>query len=130
MRSLKYLLTIISLVSVLSANAQIFDKEWGKQPVVQMRSTSVMAYSGSTLPMAAATGVTMVSGSVPSANAPASYRPGHIRRIGEDEGWGDEGEDTKLPGEPMPVGDVFFPLMCLVLAYGVYLKCRKKKEII
>ena len=71
MRSLKYLLTVISLVSVLSANAQIFDKEWGKQPVVQMRSTSAMAYSGSTLPMAAATGVTMVSGSVPSANAPA-----------------------------------------------------------
>jgi hypothetical protein len=129
MRSLKYLLTVISLVSVLSANAQIFDKEWGKQPVVQMRSTSVMAYSGSTLPMAAATGVTMVSGSVPSANAPASYRPGHIRRIGEDEGWGDDGEDTKLPGEPMPVGDVFFPLMLLAFAYACFRKYRAEKTI-
>lgn len=128
MRSLKYLLTVISLVSALSANAQIFDKEWGKQPVVQMRSTSVMAYSGSKLPMAAATGVTMASGSVPSANAPASYRPGHIRRIGEDEGWGDDGEDTKLPGEPMPVGDVFFPLMCLALAYGAYLIMQEKER--
>lgn len=129
MKALRYLLIIMSLVSVLNVSAQIFDKEWGKQPVVQMHSTSVMAYSGSTLPMAAATGVTMVSGSVPSANAPASYRPGHIRRIGEDEGWGDDGEDTKLPGEPMPVGDVFFPLMCLVLAYACFRKYRAEKTI-
>ena len=124
------MLIVAALLSVMSVSAHMFDKQWGQKPVIEMRSTSAMAYSGSTLPMAAATGVTMVSGSVPSANAPASYRPGHIRRIGEDEGWGDDGEDTKLPGEPMPVGDVFFPLMCLVLAYGAYLKCRKKKEII
>ena len=130
MKTLRYMLIVAALLSVMSVSAHMFDKQWGQKPVIEMRSTSAMAYSGSTLPMAAATGVTMVSGSVPSANAPASYRPGHIRRIGEDEGWGDDGEDTKLPGEPMPVGDVFFPLMCLVLAYGAYLKCRKKKEII
>ena len=130
MKTLRYMLIVAALLSVMSASAHMFDKQWGQKPVIEMRSTSAMAYSGSKLPLAAATGVTMVSGSVPSANAPASYRPGHIRRIGEDEGWGDDGEDTKLPGEPMPVGDVFFPLMCLVLAYGAYLKCRKKKEII
>ncbi len=128
MKALRYLLIIMSLVSVLNVSAQMPNQsEWGKQPVAQMRSTSVMAYSGSTLPLAAATGVTLASGSAPSANAPASYRPGHIRRVIDDEdkeekpeGWVDPYKD--------PLGDVLWPLMLMALAYVVYLTSRKKKE--
>ncbi len=127
MRRLRYILVVAALLSVMSASAHMFDEQWGKMPVAEMHSTSAMAYSGSRLPQAAATGVTLASvQDVESSTRP--YRPGHIRRVidGDDEnekpeGWVDPFKD--------PLGDVLWPLMCLALAYGVYLKCRKKKEI-
>ena len=128
MKALRYLLIIMSLVSVLNVSAQMPNQsEWGKQPVVQMRSTSAMAYSGSTLPQAAATGVISATvADVETSTRP--YHPGHIRRgIDDDdkeekpEGWVDPYKD--------PLGDVLWPLMLMALAYVVYLKSRKKKEL-
>ena len=105
----------------------MFDKTWGQKPVIEMRSTSAMAYSGSTLPQAAATGVTLAT----IADAETStrpYHPGHIRR-----GIGDDDEEEKPEGwvDPCkdPLGDVLWPLMLMALAYVVYLKSRKKKEL-
>ena len=129
MKALRYLLIIMSLVSVLNVSAQMPNQsEWGKQPVVQMRSTSAMAYSGSTLPQAAATGI-YVTGSIVGAYSPACLPNRPVRRDPGDDDWEDD-EDTE-PENPWknPIGDAVWPLMCLVLAYGVYLKCRKKKEI-
>ena len=130
MKTLRYILIAAALLSVMSVSAHTFDKQWGQKPVIEMRSTSAMAYSGSTLPQAAATGVKMASvADVESSTSTRPYHPGHIRRgIDDDdkeekpEGWVDPCKD--------PLGDVLWPLMCLVLAYGAYLKCRKKKEII
>lgn len=120
------MLIVTALLSVMSVSAHMFDKQWGQKPVIEMRSTSAMAYSGSTLPQAAATGVTLATvADVETSTRP--YHPGHIRRgIDDDdkeekpEGWVDPFKD--------PLGDVLWPLMLMAMAYVVYLKSRKKKE--
>ena len=127
MKTLRYMLIVVALLSVMSASAHMFDKQWGQKPVMEMRSTSAMAYSGSTLPQAAATGVILATvADVETSTRP--YHPGHIRRgIDDDdkeekpEGWVDPYKD--------PLGDVLWPLMLMALAYVVYLKSRKKKEL-
>ena len=127
MKTLRYMLIVAALLSVMSASAHMFDKQWGQKPVMEMRSTSAMAYSGSTLPQAAATGVILATvADVETSTRP--YHPGHIRRgIDDDdkeekpEGWVDPYKD--------PLGDVLWPLMLMALAYVVYLKSRKKKEL-
>ena len=127
MKTLRYMLIVTALLSVMSVSAHMFDKQWGQKPVIEMRSTSAMAYSGSTLPQAAATGVTLATvADVETSTRP--YHPGHIRRgIDDDdkeekpEGWVDPFKD--------PLGDVLWPLMLMAMAYVVYLKSRKKKEL-
>ena len=126
MKTLRYMLIVAALQSVMSVSAHMFDKQWGQKPVIEMRSTSAMAFSGSTLPQAAATGVTLATvADVETSTRP--YHPGHIRRgIDDDdkeekpEGWADPYED--------PLGDILWPLMLMAMAYVVYLKSRKKKE--
>ena len=120
------MLIAAALLSVMSIEAHMFDKTWGQKPVIEMRSTSAMAYSGSTLPQAAATGVTLATvADVETSTRP--YHPGHIRRAA------DGGDDDRPPVTPHgpnedPLGDVLWPMMLMALAYVVYLKCRKKKE--
>jgi hypothetical protein len=129
MKALRYLLIIMSLVSVLNVSAQMPNQsEWGKQPVVQMQSTSVMAGSGSALPQAAATG-TVVTGSTPGTFSSSSVHGG-IRRIGGSGSGtgGNEAQENENPWET-PIGDVLWPLMLMAMAYVVYLTSRKKKEI-
>ena len=121
MKALRYLLIVIGMVSVLGLYAQGL----ATKPEAQMQSTSGMVYSGSTLPQAAATG-TYVTGTTVGSYTSTRERPGSIRKIGgSTEGGPDNREDPFID----PLGDVLWPLMCLALAYGVYLKCRKKKEI-
>ena len=128
MKALRYLLMVIALLSVMSVSAQTFDlSKWGQKPVVEMRSTSVMVYSGSTLPQAAATGVALASvAGVETSTSP--YHPGHIRRGASDEDDDTPPSDPHGPNED-PLGDVLWPLMLMALAYVVYLKSRKKKEL-
>ena len=127
MKTLRYMLIVAALLSVMSASAHMFDKQWGQKPVIEMRSTSAMAYSGSTLPQAAATGVILATvADVETSTRP--YHPGHIRR-----GIDDDDKEEKPEGwvDPYkgPLGDVLWPLMLMALAYVVYLKSRKKKEL-
>ena len=127
MKSLRYLLIVVTLVSALSIEAHMFDKTWGQKPVVEMHSTSSMAYSGSTLPQAAATGVTLATVSdVETTTRP--YHPGHIRRDVGGGGTTEDDEDPDNPGEPAPIGDVLLPLMLLVLAYSAFV-ARKKRAL-
>ena len=121
------MLIAAALLSVMSIEAHMFDKTWGQKPVIEMRSTSAMAYSGSTLPQAAATGVTLATvADVETSTRP--YHPGRIRRAADEE----EGDTPPVnphgPNED-PLGDVLWPLMLMALAYVVYLTSRKKKEI-
>lgn len=127
MKTLRYMLIVAALMSVMSASAHMFDKQWGQKPVIEMRSTSAMAYSGSTLPLAAATGVTLATvADVETSTRP--YHPGRIRKAA------DEDDDDTPPSDPHgpmedPLGDVFWPLMVMAMAYVVYLTSRKKKEL-
>ena len=120
MKTVRYLLIVIAMAGFLSVHAQGL----AQQPQAQMRSTSGMVYSGSTLPQAAATG-TMVTGTTPGTYTPAkiSSRP---RRIGEDEGTEDE-DDPDNPGEPSPLGDVMWPMMALACAYALARAFLKKR---
>lgn len=123
MKALRYLLIVMSLVSVLSVKAQ----STAQLPEVQMQSTSVMMSSGSTLPQAATTGA-YVTGSTVGSYSPAKIHPGQPRRAGEDDGFEDEGDEpsTGNPGEPDPIGDVFWPLMLLACAYLIVRVARRR----
>ena len=112
--TLRYLLIVVAMVSVLGVCAQ----GTAQLPEAQMQSTSVMMSSGSTLPQAAVTG-TYMAGETPSSYSAAGHH-GHIRR-GLD---GDEDKDK--PGQPFPVGDAVWPLILAAAVYGVY---RRKRSV-
>jgi len=119
MKTLRYLLIAVAMVSVLGIYAQSF----AQKPEPKMQSTSGMMYSGSNLPQAAATGATLAE----EPRVQSSGRPGHIRR--DENPFGDQTiENTDNPNEPgTPLGDVFWPLMLLACAYTclrVFLKKR------
>ena len=112
--TLRYLLMVVAVISVMSVSAQGL----AKPPQAQMQSTSGMVYSGSTLPNAATTGP-VLTGNTPGAYAPA-YHPGAgPRKVGEDDDFENEGDDTKLPTEPNPIGDAMIPLMLLAGVYAL-----------
>lgn len=135
MKTLKYILSVIAILSVVSVSAATFGTPYRPQqrkasysavqvgmPQATMSSTSTMMYSGSALPLAAATGVTT------SANYNPAQAPGtRPRRVGE-EGFEDE-EDPDVPVNPFPVGDAVLPMMLLVAAYGAFLALRRRKQI-
>ena len=114
MKTLRYLLIVIGMVSVLGVYAQGL----AARPETQMQSTSGMVYSGSTLPQAAATG-TYVTGTTVGSYSPAKVRPGHIRKD-ENPFGGQTVEDTQNPNEPgTPLGDAVWPLMLLACMYAL-----------
>lgn len=124
MKALRYLLMVVAMISVMSVHAQGL----AKMPEAQMRSTSTMVYSGSSLPQAATTGA-VLTGSKLGSYAPA-YRPGSKpRRVidGDDEGekpgsWSNPYED--------PIGDAAVPMMVMALAFcGVVYLRRKKRTL-
>lgn len=134
MKTLKYILSVIAILSVVSVSAATFGTPYRPQqrkasysavqvgmPQATMSSTSTMMYSGSSLPLAAATGVTT------SYDTNPSKAPGRPRRVGEDDGF--EGEDDPdVPVNPFPVGDAVLPMMLLVAAYGAFLALRRRKQ--
>ena len=127
MKTLRYLLMSVAILSVLSVSAQVRAQDWGKLPQIQMQSTSVMVCSGSTLPSAAVNGV-VVTGNVPGSYSPAyaSSRPRRIDANGngvddDDEGFDDEGEGWGHTGDPFdtPLGDALWSLALLALVFVV-----------
>ncbi len=124
MKALRYLLMVVAMVSVLGVYAQGL----ATKPEAQMQSTSVMVSSGSALPQAAATG-TYVTGTTVGTYSPTRVHPGHIRKEDKNgDGWEDE-DDPDNPGEPNPIGDVFWPLLALAAAYAVLRVYRRKRRV-
>ena len=133
--TLRYLLSMIALVSVLSLSAQT--PNYGKSYNPQHRSVLVAntqgdsqlpaatmgsmdaeyMHSGSSLPMAAQSGVTTT---YDRNNAPSRPRKG-----------GEEGDtppdDPHGPNED-PLGDVMWPMMMLALAYAIYKVSRMRRR--
>lgn len=93
----------------------------GISVAVPMSGSSSFRYSGSKLPMAAASGVVTAD----EAN-PARYvsRP---RRVGGGDGLEDEDEPTN-PADPSPVGDAMWLLIMLAIGYGAYYAARRREN--
>ena len=126
MKALRYLL----IVMMLSVAGLVFATAQGlaQKPETQMKSTSGMVYSGSTLPSAAATG-TVVTGSKPGTYTPANGNGLHKakRAASEEDGGDTPPEDPHGPMEE-PIGDAALPLMLLALAYmGVRAFLKRKR---
>lgn len=92
-------------------------------PMVQMRSTSAMKYSGSTLPMAAATGTYTTNN---TQGGPSSGPRRAKMEDSDDDGWEDE-DDPENPGEYVPIGDAVWPLMVMIGGYGMLVYFRRKR---
>lgn len=114
--TLRYLLMIVAMVSVMSVSAQGL----AQKPEVKMTSTSVMAPSGSTLPQAALTGTVTTY----SIGSPAkSSKP----RKAEDDWEDDDPHDDEEPWTT-PIGDAAIPLALLACAYALMRVLLKRKR--
>ena len=52
------------------------------------------------------------------------------RRVGEDDGFEDEGDDSgNLPGEPFPIGDGVWALLLMAAGYLIYRVRTRKREV-
>ena len=121
--TLRYLLILIGLVSVLSVQAQGI----AQMPTTPFRSTSTMVGSGSTLPVAAHTGV-RVTGTKVGTYADASYasQSSRPRRIGGNtEGGSGDREDPYKD----PIGDAMLPLMLMAMLFAGVIAVRKKRVV-
>ena len=109
MKALRYILIVVSMLSVLSVSAQML----ARLPEAEMHSTSAMVGSGSNLPSAAVHGVTTVSEQPNSARTvygPRRERPG----------------DNSDPYKD-PLGDVVWPLMLCAGAFLIIRIARRKR---
>ncbi|MBO7457645.1 MAG: hypothetical protein J6T80_00110 [Paludibacteraceae bacterium] len=117
MKTLRYLLIVVALLSILSVSAQGL----AQQPEATMHSTSTMVGSGSTLPSAAVTGVSTTYSPAKTPNGP--------RRAASDEDEGDTPPpDPHGPNED-PLGDVLWPLMLCACAYLIVRTAQRRKRI-
>ena len=122
MKTLRYLLIVMGLMSVLSISAQALAQE----PQAQMQSTSIMAGSGSQLPSAAVQGTYVTGatiGTYSPANASGPHRAKKEDNDWEDDEWGDTGDPWATP-----IGDAAWPLMLLACAYCAFLIIRTRKR--
>lgn len=142
MKTLRYLLIAIGVLSVVSIMAATFGKTYQPQrrgaqyaqnysemPTLSMSTmNAAMMSSGSALPMAAVTGTT-------SADDYASGGPRRAKK--EDDGFADtdptpgQGDTTppELPGDTVPIGDAVLPLMLFIGAYCGFIALRRKRRV-
>ena len=106
---------VVAMVSVLSVKAQ----GTAQLPEVEMHSTSTMAYSGSTLPQAAATG-TVLTSETPGSYSQIRLHGGQPRRSRP----GDNEDPYKNP-----VGDALWPLLALASVYALLRVYRRKRRV-
>lgn len=112
MKAMKQLLIVISLMSILSLNAQTPTE----YPVAQMHSTSAMVGSGSTLPNAASSGFISADDNL---NSSSNNTPRGPRRAKE--------EDDIPPSDPNgpmedPLTDAVPCLLLLAVGYALYMR--------
>lgn len=136
MKTLRYILSLIAILSVVSVAAATFGKPYQPQghgvqyassytqmPTLPMSSTgSAMMRSGSTLPMAAVSGTTTADDYTPA----RSSRP---RRVGEDEGF-EGGDEPDVPANPFPLGDAMLPMLLCAAVFCGAIAIRRKRSAI
>ena len=139
MKTLRYLLIVIGVLSVVSVAAATFGTTYQPQrrgiqytnncytqmPTLSMSTMNAsMMKSGSALPLAAVSGTTTAND-----NAPGGPRRAK-KEVNPFTGEGTAGEIGN-PNEPgVPLGDVLWPLMLMALAFcGVVYLRRKKRTL-
>lgn len=139
MKTMRYIWIILGLLSVVVVEAATYGKSYQPQynhravysqvqmcaemPIAGMESVnSTTMYSGTSLPLAAATGVS-------TAGDNPSDRGGGPRRAKKEDYFGDETiDDTGNPTQPgTPIGDAVLPLMLMAIGYVVW-KRRRREE--
>jgi hypothetical protein len=134
MKALRYILSLIAILSVVSVAAATFGKPYQPQghgvqyassytqmPTLPMSSTgSAMMQSGSALPMAAVSGTTTADDYIPA----QSSRP---RRV---EGSGTEDEEPDEQEEPFPLGDAMLPMILCAAVFCGAIAIRRKRSAI
>ncbi len=120
--TLRYLLIAVilstaSLLSVANATAQSL----AQLPDNEMRSTSVLPASGSTLPQAA------VEGPTTTYDEGTGSHKGGIRRAGGGQTGG--GPDDREDPYGDPIGDAALPLALLACAYALLRVYRRKRRV-
>ena len=115
--TLRYLLIATAMVGFLSANAQETTKSWGQLPETQMKSTSTMVGSGSTLPLAAKDCDCFIF----TDEAPSARQGAGNSRKGRPGDWTDPYKD--------PLGDAAIPLALCALAYVLARAIHKKTRV-
>ena len=145
MKALRYLLSMIAVVSVLSVSAQTpnYGKPYkGQEPrsaymTAQMPAATMGSVntgyvrSNTALPFAAQTGVVTTYDKSYAPTRPRREGDGTGGTVGGDDDWsGDDNNDPeKKEDEPFPIGDGLLPLMLLAAAMaGVIALRRRKKE--
>ena len=126
MKALRYLLSLIAILSVVSVSAATFGKPYQPQrrgiqytrhyaemPTLSMSTMNAsMMKSGSALPMAAVTGTTSADDYAPSSGPRRAKK-----EVNPFTGEGTAG-DIGNPLEPaVPLGDAILPLLLLACAY-------------
>jgi hypothetical protein len=137
MKALRYILSLIAILSVVSVAAATFGKPYQPQghgvqyassytqmPTLPMSSTgSAMMKSGSALPMAAVSGTTTADDCAPA----RSSRP---RRVGEDDGFDNNDDDPDTPANPFPLGDAMLPMLLCAAVFCGAIAIRRKRSAI
>jgi len=140
MTTLRYLLSLIAILSVVNVSAATYGKPYQPQqrgsryamnysqmPTLSMSTLNAsMMNSGSALPMAAITGTITADQASPSGP----------RRIGESGGFADEDPtegqgDTNppvLPGDTVPLGNEILPLMLLAMMYAAWIAIKRRRK--
>ncbi len=143
MKTLRYLLIVIGVLSVVSVAAATFgttyqpqrrgiqySQHYAEMPTLTMSSTgSVMMKSGSALPIAAVSGTSTADDYAPSGPRRAKKEDEGFADQDPTPGQGDSGTPD-LPGDTVPLGDAILPLMVMALAFcGVVYLRRKKRTL-
>ena len=131
--TLRYLLSLIAILSVVSVSAATFGTTYQPQynrqtrgiryentctqmPTLSMSTMNAsMMKSGSALPMAAVSGTTMANDNA----------PGGPRRMKKEGDFEDE-EEPDVPINPFPLGDAAVPMMLMALAWVMVRMIRRK----
>jgi len=142
MKTMKYIWIVIGLLSVVAIEAATYGKPYQPQyqhraayfqahsrtdmPLATMGSVnSSMIYSGSALPLAAATGVTTTDDSPSSGKG-----PNRAKKEDPDPFGGQTVDDITNPQEPgTPIGDGILPLMLMALLFGGSIALKRKKTV-
>ena len=134
MKAMKYIWIVLGLLSVVAIEAATYGKPYQPQyqhraayfqahsrtdmPLATMGSVySPTMYSGSALPLAAATGVTTTD------NPSSGNGPKRAKKEDPDPFGGQTVDDITNPQEPgTPIGDALLPMMLMAL---LYVLCRR-----